>query len=210
MPWCYSLNSVLQCAAHWIVLRSMPSLYISHSGDSSRSLATVRFSVVDRVVDLFLGREAADGEAQDRAVRQLVAAAERAQHVARLQAGRGAGRAGRHRDVLDRHDQRLALDEVEADVQVVRHALLEVAVDVDLLDVRQAVEQAVAAACGCARSRLPISSLGDAEGLAHADDLVRRQRARAHAALVAAAVHLRFERTRGLRRTYSAPMPFGP
>jgi hypothetical protein len=34
---------------------------------------------------------------------------------------------------------------------------------------------------------------GDAEGLAHADDLVRGQRARAHAALVAAAVHLRLD-----------------
>ena len=38
-----------------------------------------------------------------------------------------------------------------------------------------------------------ISSLGEAERLAHADDLVRRQRARAHAALVAAAVHLRLD-----------------
>ena len=39
----------------------------------------------------------------------------------------------------------------------------------------------------------PISALAMAKGLAHADDLVRRQRARAHAALVAAAVHLRFD-----------------
>ena len=52
--------------------------------------------------------------------------------------------------------------------------------------------------------------LGDAEGFAHADDLMRRQGAGAHATLVAAAVHLRLRRTRGLRRTYSAPMPLGP
>ena len=31
---------VAQCAAHWMVLMSMPSWNISHSGDSSRSLAT--------------------------------------------------------------------------------------------------------------------------------------------------------------------------
>jgi hypothetical protein len=48
------------------------------------------------------------------------------------------------------------------------------------------------AASGCARSRSPFLR-GDAEGFAHADDLVRRQRARTHAALVAAAVHLRFD-----------------
>jgi hypothetical protein len=35
--------------------------------------------------------------------------------------------------------------------------------------------------------------LGDAEGFAHADDLVRGQRARTQAALVAAAVHLRLD-----------------
>jgi hypothetical protein len=45
---------------------------------------------------------------------------ERAQHVGRLERRRRAGRARRHRDVLDRHDERLAFDEVEARVQVVR------------------------------------------------------------------------------------------
>ena len=39
---------------------------------------------------------------------------------------------------------------------------------------------------------------GDAERFAHADDLVRRQGARAHAALVAAAVHLRLDPHPGL------------
>ncbi len=91
-----------------------------------------------------------------------------------------------------RHDQRLAFDVVEADVEVVRDAALEVAVDEDLLDVLQAVQQAFA-------QRLDAGQLGghlfagDAEGLAHADDLVGGQGARTHAALVAAAVHLRFD-----------------
>ena len=40
---------------------------------------------------------------------------------------------------------------------------------------------------------VPISALAMRKRLAHADDLVRRQRARAHAALVAAAVHLRLD-----------------
>src|SRR6218665_3316610 len=57
--------------------------------------------------------------------------------------------------------------------------------------------------CGTRRSRLPLLQrpgfgiarlhfgLGNAKGFAHADDLVRRQGARTHAALMAAAVHLR-------------------
>ncbi len=40
-------------------------------------------------------------------------------------------------------------------------------------------------------------------------DLVNRQSAGTHTALVTAAVHCASMRTRGLRRTYSAPIPFG-
>ena len=123
---------------------------------------------------------------------QFVAAAQGAQHVAGLEAGRGAGRTRRHRQALDAHDQRLALDVVEAHVQVVRHAVLEVAVDEDLLHVLQAVEQALLQPRGLGDVFLHLG-LGDAEGLAHAHDLVRGQRARTHAALVAATVHLGLE-----------------
>ena len=49
----------------------------------------------------------------------------------------------RHRQALDAHDQRLALDIVEAHVQVVRHALRQVAVDEHLLDALQAGNHAV-------------------------------------------------------------------
>src|SRR6266581_6888308 len=71
-----------------------------------------------RVVDLFLGGEAAEREAY-RTVRQFVGAAQSPQHVGRLEARRGAGRAGRNRDLLDRHDQRFAFDEVETDDEIV-------------------------------------------------------------------------------------------
>src|SRR5690242_5441998 len=80
-------------------------------------LADLALDQVGGVVDLFLRREAAERDA-DRAVRELVVSAERAQHIGRLQRRRGARRARRHGDVLHRHDQRLALDEVEADVEV--------------------------------------------------------------------------------------------
>jgi len=50
---------------------------------------------------------------------------------------------------------------------------------------------------------------GNAIGLAHADDLVRRERARAHAALVAAAVHLRLDANTRLRRNVQGAVPLG-
>jgi hypothetical protein len=52
-----------QCADHWMVLMSMPSLYMSHSGTARAA----RHAVLQRghgVVDLLLGGEAADGHAQ--------------------------------------------------------------------------------------------------------------------------------------------------
>ena len=69
------------------------------------------------------------------------------------------------------------------------------AVEEDLLDVRQAVEQPLLQHADALALGAHLLA-GDAEGLAHADDLVRRQRARAHAALVAAAVHLRLDAAR--------------
>ena len=97
----------------------MPSWCISQSGDSARRCSTDFDDEVDHVVDLLLGVEPAEAEA-DRRVRELVADAERAEHVARLERRRRARRAGRHRDVLERHQQRLALDERERDVEVAR------------------------------------------------------------------------------------------
>ena len=156
------------------------------------------------------GREAADREA-DRAVRQFVVAAQRTQHIRRFQLSRRAGRTGRHRHVLDRHDQRFAFDVVEADVQVVRHALFHVAVDIHLFDFRQTVAADGRAACRmrsfsrrhffarrCGRLR-PCRRSG-----ASASVPERMPRSWPPPCICASI------RTRGLRRTYSAPMPFGP
>src|SRR5207237_3459345 len=91
-----------------------------------RELAQLRHLLLDElrgIVHFFLGGETAERDA-DRAVRELIVAPERAQHVRRLERRRGASGAGGDGDVLDRHDQRLTLDEVEADVEVVRDAPL--------------------------------------------------------------------------------------
>ena len=159
-----------------------------------RKLAQLRdlaLEQVDRVIDLLFRRESADGK-PDRAVCELVAAAERAQNVRRFERRRRARGSRRDRDVLDRHDQALALDKVEADVEVVRDALFEVAVDVHLLDLGEPLRQPVAehanafVVAGHLQPRQP-------ERLAHADDLVGGQRARTHATLVPPAVHLRLD-----------------
>ena len=83
----------LQCAAHSIVFEmSMPAWAISYSGLISRRRLTSRTTASIDEIDLFLRREPAQAEA-DAAVGQFVADAQRLEHVARLQAGRRAGRA---------------------------------------------------------------------------------------------------------------------
>src|SRR5271165_2277245 len=77
------------------------------------------YDQVGDVVDFLFRVEASEAEADAR-VRELVADAQGPEHVARLQARRGARRARAHRDVLDGHHQTLALYEVEADVEVAR------------------------------------------------------------------------------------------
>src|SRR5471032_1151278 len=154
-------------------------------------LVHFRLHQIDGEVDVLFGREAAD-RGTDGAVRQLVAAAQRAQHIRWLQRGRSTSGAGRHGQILDGHDQRFAFDVVETDVQVVRHAVFHVAVDVGLFDFLQSGGEAVAQRLDAHDLAVHLD-LGEAEGFAHADDLVGRQRARTQAALVATAVHLRFQ-----------------
>ena len=125
-------------------------------------------------------------------MRQLVGHAQRAQHVGWLQACRRTGRTGRNGQVFQRHDQRFAFNIVEADVEDVRSALLEIAVQIHFFHIFHAVPQTVT-------QRAQACHLGfhlffrNAVRFAHAHDLVNRQRAGTHAALVTAAVHLCFD-----------------
>ena len=82
---------------------------------------------LEHVVDLGVGGEAADAE-PDAAVCALVTVAERPQDVARLQRGRRAGAARRQRDVLERHQKRLALYVRERYVHASRVEMVRVAV----------------------------------------------------------------------------------
>src|SRR5439155_6421808 len=160
-------------------------------GRKLAQLADLGAQELDRVVDLLLGGEAPDRET-NRAVGELIRAPESPQDIRGLEARRSAGRARRPRHVLDSHDQGLALDEIEADVEVSRYAPLEVAVDVDLLHVPEPGEQPVAQGADAPALGRHLE-LRDAERLAHAHDLVGRERPRAQAPLVAAAVDLRLD-----------------
>ena len=73
-----------------------------------------------------------------------------------------------------------------------RHTLFQVAIDEHLLYILQAVEHALMQRADAQVLRGHLFA-GDAVGLTHANDLVRRQRARAHATLVTTTVHLRLD-----------------
>src|SRR5690606_4313140 len=113
------------------------------------------------------------------------------QHVGWLQACRRTGRTGRDRQVFQRHDQRFAFNIVEAHVEDVGCALLEIAVQIHFFHIFHAVPQTVT-------ERAQARHLGfhlffrNAVSFAHAHDLVNRQRTGTHAALMTATVHLRF------------------
>src|SRR6266849_2669493 len=184
----YSFTSMC-CPLHGIQVHTL-FVHFPERGQLAQ-LADLGAQEPDGVVDLLLGGEAADRET-NRAVGELVRTAERPQNIRGLEARRSAGRARGHRHFLDPHDQGFALDEVEADVEVSRYAPLHVAVDVYLFHVLEAVQQPVAQASNALALRRHLE-LRDAERLAHADDLVGRERPRAQAPLVAAAVDLRLD-----------------
>src|SRR5262249_22700547 len=85
---------------------------------------------VHHVVDLVLGGEPAEPEA-DRRMGEVVPDAHGMKHVRRLQARAGARRTARHRDILDGHHERLALDEAEGYVEVAGEAMRERAIDLN-------------------------------------------------------------------------------
>ena len=126
-------------------------------------------------------------------MREFVADAEALEHIARLEARARAGRARRARDVLDAHEERLALDIAEADVEDVRHAPLCVAVHLRDLEARGKLALELAAQAEQTLALGVHLVQRELARLAEADDSRDIQRARAHAALVAAAVQQRLE-----------------
>ena len=163
----------------------------------------------DRGFDLLGGREAAQAEAQ-RALRQLVAAAERAQHVRRFVRSRRARGARGDRQLAQRELQALAFDAVEADVQEARDALVRMPVQLDVADARDALPEPVAQRADAFDVLLPLAlrdlerqrpcrrSDASASVPERSPSPGRRRRSAAR------------RPSGGLRRTYSAPMPFGP
>jgi len=108
-------------------------------------LAQERHSLLDgleHIVNLLLGREPADTEA-DTAVRALVAVAQRAENVRRLERGRCACGTRRQGDVLERHEKRLALDVGEGDVHAAWVVVVWGAVERGVFELQQAVLEAV-------------------------------------------------------------------
>mmetsp|Transcript_20823 Transcript_20823/g.28690 ORF Transcript_20823/g.28690 Transcript_20823/m.28690 type:complete len:420 (-) Transcript_20823:258-1517(-) len=144
------------------------------------------------IVDLGLGGEAAQAE-PDGGVRQLLVGADGAEDVGGLEGGGGAGRAGGHRHVLHGHQQRLPLHVAEGEVEVARVPSHRVPVEHHLGDLAQdAVLQPAAEVVHPGRV---VSHLlaGHAAGCAEADAEGVRERARAQAPLLAAAVHERLQ-----------------
>ena len=90
------------------------------------------------------------------------------------EAGRGAGRTTGNRQVFQRHDQRLAFHEIDADVYRPGQACLRVTVEVQFLDIAHRVQEALAQGqqALCLVRHL---FLADTRGLTHAHDLVRGQ-----------------------------------
>ena len=97
---------------------------------------------LEHIVDLRLGGEPADTEA-DAAVRALVTAAQRTQDVAGLQRRRRAGAARGQCNILKGHQEGLALDVGERDVDATGVEVVPVAVLVRMLHGEEAVEETV-------------------------------------------------------------------
>ena len=91
----------------------------SFAGENARSRVTSRFTAAIAISTSLRRREAAEAEAQ-RALRQLVAATQRPQHVRRFFRRRRTRGPGRDRQLAQRELQALAFDAVKAHVEHVR------------------------------------------------------------------------------------------
>src|SRR5262245_9120332 len=139
------------------------------------------------VIDFLGSIESADAET-DAAVGQIVRNAQSPQNVTRLDAGRGARRARADGDILERHQQRFAVNAGEADVEVARQALDGMAVDENLVQLLVEMLPEALPKLQRAGSVAGHFLLSNRTGRAKADDQGHRQSAAAHAAFVAATV----------------------
>mmetsp|Transcript_10996 Transcript_10996/g.16409 ORF Transcript_10996/g.16409 Transcript_10996/m.16409 type:complete len:425 (+) Transcript_10996:543-1817(+) len=146
----------------------------------------------DGVVDLRFRGETADSKPDGR-VRHFILYAERTENVRGLERGRRARRSRRDGNVLQRHEQALALDEREADVHVAREARLDGAIHRHVIHTRedpfpQPVPQPFH------MGHVPLHFLlGDGAGGSKARDKRVRQRAAAQAALLPSAAEDRLQ-----------------
>jgi hypothetical protein len=116
-----------------------------HKLPQRAQLAQERNTLLDsleHVVDLSISSESANAET-DTAVCALVAAAERAEHVAGLQRGGGACAAGGEGDVLQCHEEGFALYVGEGDVDAAGVEVVGVAVLGGVFHGEEAGEEAV-------------------------------------------------------------------
>src|SRR6266436_1711022 len=144
--------------------------------------------LVDDVVDFLLRIEASEAEA-DRGVGQVFPYAQGFEDVAGFQSGRGTGRAARYRDVVDAHQQGFAFNVGEAHDQVVRQAMLQRAVDENLVELCFETLFEAIAKCTQPQGFLLHFLLTELASLAETDDARHVESAGTHAALVAPAVN---------------------
>lgn len=97
---------------------------------------------LQHVIDLLLGRKATNTE-PDTAVGTLVAVAQCTKNVTGLEGGRRASTAGRKSDVLQGHEQRLALNIRKGDIDTSRVEVLRVTILGRMLQSQEAVEKSV-------------------------------------------------------------------
>src|SRR6185312_8010773 len=109
----------------------------------------------------------------------------------RFERRRSAGRSARHRDIVDPHQKGFAFHVGEAQVEAVGEAVLPRAVEIDFVELGfQLVAQLVAQVLQALRL-LRHFALRNGAGFAKSDDARDIQSSGTHAALVAAAIHLR-------------------
>src|SRR5690606_22246608 len=186
-PICGAMNAMASDADRTPTAHTGPCLLRCLSFECLAVLPQVpndRREALDGVVDVLLRGEPAEPEAYRRG-RNRIGAHDGTEDVRRRPRGRTAGRSGGDRDVAARDEQRLAIDGLEADVQVVRQPMRHRAIDDN------------APRPGLEPGEQPIAQRADARGIgnqvlarqstrrAQPDDAGHVERAGAQAALVA-------------------------